>query len=165
LAGRLRQKLAEYYRTEGKDDPVVIDLPKGHFKLTWEPRPRIPETYRPRRQQWRRVALFLGFALLVTLVWAVRMNLALRNLREASVSSAIWTPELKQLWGPFIGTNHPLVVAVGPRFNFAARGDVDSSFRLGKLLGSGESRLSYPRTTFCSLAHKGRWMKNCLACH
>jgi hypothetical protein len=110
-AGRLRQKLAEYYRTEGKDDPVVIDLPKGHFKLTREPRPRIPEAYRPRRQQWQRVALFLGVALLVTLVWAVRVSLALRNLRETSVSSAMWTPELKQLWGPFIGTNHPRVVA------------------------------------------------------
>src|ERR1051326_2304591 len=35
--GRLRQKLAEYYRTEGKDDPIVIDVPKGQFKLTWQP--------------------------------------------------------------------------------------------------------------------------------
>src|SRR5580704_16448960 len=31
--GRLRQKLGEYYRTEGKDDPVVLELPKGRFKL------------------------------------------------------------------------------------------------------------------------------------
>src|SRR5271154_2554810 len=36
---RLRQKLAEYYRTEGVDDLVVIDLPKGAFKVTFEPRP------------------------------------------------------------------------------------------------------------------------------
>ena len=35
---RLRQKLAEYYRTEGIDDPVIIDLPKGGFKITFEPR-------------------------------------------------------------------------------------------------------------------------------
>ena len=27
--GRLRQKLIEYYRTEGADDPIIIDLPKG----------------------------------------------------------------------------------------------------------------------------------------
>src|SRR5260370_29778186 len=32
--GRLRQKLGEYYRTEGKDDEVIIDLPKGRFRLT-----------------------------------------------------------------------------------------------------------------------------------
>src|ERR671914_3073178 len=30
-AGRLRTKLQEYYTTEGKGDPVVIDLPKGHY--------------------------------------------------------------------------------------------------------------------------------------
>ncbi|MGH9846550.1 MAG: hypothetical protein ACREEM_48245 [Blastocatellia bacterium] len=30
-AGRLRTKLHEYYATEGKDDPIVIDLPKGQY--------------------------------------------------------------------------------------------------------------------------------------
>src|SRR5678809_1553657 len=35
---RLRQKLSEYYRTEGVDDPIMVDLPKGAFKLTFEPR-------------------------------------------------------------------------------------------------------------------------------
>src|ERR687894_845641 len=30
-AGRLRTKLQEYYNTEGKGDPVIIDLPKGHY--------------------------------------------------------------------------------------------------------------------------------------
>ena len=35
---RLRQKLAEYYRTEGLTDPIIVDLPKGAFKVTFEPR-------------------------------------------------------------------------------------------------------------------------------
>ncbi len=39
--GRLRQKLAEYYRAEGKDDEVIIDLPKGRFRLTCEHRRQI----------------------------------------------------------------------------------------------------------------------------
>ncbi|HEY8461350.1 MAG TPA: hypothetical protein VIM99_13265 [Blastocatellia bacterium] len=30
-AGRLRTKLHEYYETEGKDDPVIIVLPKGQY--------------------------------------------------------------------------------------------------------------------------------------
>src|SRR5215475_1078389 len=34
---RLRQKLGEYYRTEGLEDPILVDLPKGGFKLTFEP--------------------------------------------------------------------------------------------------------------------------------
>ncbi len=38
--GRLRQKLADYYRREGQHDPVVIDVPKGRFKLRYELRDR-----------------------------------------------------------------------------------------------------------------------------
>jgi hypothetical protein len=30
-AGRLRTKLQEYYTAEGKNDPIIIDLPKGHY--------------------------------------------------------------------------------------------------------------------------------------
>src|SRR5215471_1258515 len=41
---RLRQKLAEYYRLEGGDDPIIVDLPKGGFKVTFEPRPPDPRS-------------------------------------------------------------------------------------------------------------------------
>jgi hypothetical protein len=34
-AGRLRSKLHEYYELEGKSDPIVIDLPKGHYTPTF----------------------------------------------------------------------------------------------------------------------------------
>lgn len=30
-AWRLRSKLKEYYAYEGADDPLIIDLPKGHY--------------------------------------------------------------------------------------------------------------------------------------
>src|SRR5438067_12037896 len=43
---RLRQKLSEYYRTEGVDDPIIVDLPKGGFRLAFEPR-AIPEPPAP----------------------------------------------------------------------------------------------------------------------
>jgi len=34
-AGRLRVKLAEYYAQEGPGDPVVVELPKGSYALTF----------------------------------------------------------------------------------------------------------------------------------
>jgi len=34
-AGRLRSKLAEYYASEGVDDPVVVELPKGSYALSF----------------------------------------------------------------------------------------------------------------------------------
>jgi hypothetical protein len=37
-AGRLRAKLAEYYSHEGDDDPIVVDLPKGSYSLTFHVR-------------------------------------------------------------------------------------------------------------------------------
>src|SRR5579862_8592964 len=37
-ASRLRQKLDEYYRGEGGNDPLTIELPKGRFKISWQPR-------------------------------------------------------------------------------------------------------------------------------
>jgi hypothetical protein len=30
-ASRLRAKLLEYYTSEGKDDPILIELPKGQY--------------------------------------------------------------------------------------------------------------------------------------
>src|SRR5579859_2052588 len=34
-AGRLRVKLAEYYGNEGPNDPIVVELPKGSYALTF----------------------------------------------------------------------------------------------------------------------------------
>jgi hypothetical protein len=33
---RLRQKLKEYYDTDGRQDPIVIEIPKGHYLPTFE---------------------------------------------------------------------------------------------------------------------------------
>jgi hypothetical protein len=38
-AGRLRTKLGEYYSTEGADDPIVVEIPKGTYALSFHPRP------------------------------------------------------------------------------------------------------------------------------
>ena len=34
---RLRQKLKEYYDYEGRQDPILIEIPKGHYLPTFEP--------------------------------------------------------------------------------------------------------------------------------
>src|SRR5712671_4530574 len=38
-AGRLRAKLAEYYASEGADDQIMVEFPKGTYALTFHPRP------------------------------------------------------------------------------------------------------------------------------
>ena len=34
---RLRQKLKEYYDSEGRYDPILVEIPKGHYLPTFEP--------------------------------------------------------------------------------------------------------------------------------
>src|SRR5215831_5375193 len=78
--GRLRQKLTEYYRTEGTDDPVVLDLPKGGFALTFalRPVPIEPEAPPPaapvRTVSHREITLtvMLAVALIVAGYFAIR---------------------------------------------------------------------------------------------
>jgi hypothetical protein len=38
-AGRLRGKLAEYYASEGAEDQIVVDFPRGTYALTFHERP------------------------------------------------------------------------------------------------------------------------------
>ncbi len=43
-ARRLRSRLSDYYSTEGASDPVIIELPKGHYApaFSWRDSPHIP---------------------------------------------------------------------------------------------------------------------------
>ena len=43
-AGRLRVKLAEYYSHDGAEDPVVVEIPKGSYTLTFHVRTPKPGT-------------------------------------------------------------------------------------------------------------------------
>jgi len=119
--GRLRQKLSEYYREEGKDDLLVVDLPKGRFSLICEPRgdaipdsPVEPAIGAPPPNTWRLTAIILvGLCLIMASVasysfWKLRAEQSARQ-----VSSVFWSPELAELWQPFLNTSRPLIVAVG----------------------------------------------------
>src|SRR6202171_808277 len=100
--GRLRQKLAEYYRTEGKEDRLIVDLPKGRFKLTCEesapvaavsgngvyagtvvapaePSPSIANVHLLRS---RGVLILLSVALLAALAWGAFATVRLSRARQ-----------------------------------------------------------------------------------
>jgi hypothetical protein len=131
---RLRQKLAEYYRTEGIDDPVTIDLPKGGFKITFEPRrqaipppPAAPlvemQTSRHGwRRSWHPREIALAAALAVTLACALYFMARLwrvERLESGGISASsgaslneIWTPALRELWEPLLSSSRRLVVCV-----------------------------------------------------
>jgi hypothetical protein len=121
--GRLRQKLAEYYRNEGKQDEIVVDLPKGRFKLTYEQRCIIVEPPAPPpsislppeiipAKTSRRLGLFMwiGLGLAIALGTYYLGRLSTSASRTASILG--WTPELQELWGPLVDSKLPTVLAI-----------------------------------------------------
>ncbi len=110
---RLRQKLADYYRAEGVDDPIVIDLPKGGFKLTFEPR-QAPQALQtevspPPPARWSRRQVGLVSALGIALI-AVCLLLAVRW--RPSDSTPGFSPELRQLWAPLMSPTRRIVICI-----------------------------------------------------
>jgi hypothetical protein len=107
---RLRQKLTDYYRAEGVDDPIVVDLPKGGFRLTFEPRHVavvIPVVPVPRHWSLREKVL-AGAAVLAMAGIALTATL----MHRAEPETSAWTPELRELWAPLLSTNRRLVVCI-----------------------------------------------------
>jgi hypothetical protein len=121
--GRLRQKLAEYYRTEGIDDPIIIDLPKGGFRVVFETRKAVAETpiveeppaIEERQSSWRTREIALAAGLIAALVSTTFF--AWRAFKTpvstpATESVVPWTPEIQELWNPILSSNRPLVVCI-----------------------------------------------------
>jgi hypothetical protein len=112
-AGRLRQKLAAYYQTEAAGDTIRVSMPKGAFKLNFEPAPE-PVHAQAATRNPRRTILLLSIALAVAIIWAAVSTIGLiRVERDAEVTAQRWTPELESLWGPFLQSNRSLLVCLG----------------------------------------------------
>ena len=118
--GRLRQKLAEYYRTEGKDDPIIVDLPKGHFKLSWEPRPPKSEVLPAQPNDTAGIGKTLGIttvlmwvALFLAISWGVYSAEQLHRAQTKFPQlEGVWTQDLEELWRPFVSASGPVILAI-----------------------------------------------------
>lgn len=123
--GRLRMKLAEYYASEGVNDPIVVKIPKGSYHLVFEPRqgepsqslqalePSRPDTARTLpATAWRIAVIALATLLIVSLV-VLGSLLWNRNQSAAAVVAdpARASTPLAEFWRPFtVGTDQPWVI-------------------------------------------------------
>jgi hypothetical protein len=155
---RLRQKLAEYYRTEGVDDAVIVDLPKGGFKVTFETReialepvaaavPEVPAA--PERSH--RKEIILSALLAVAVVCAAVFGIALWREKTARVDRAsaavdLDAPELQQLWGPILKTNRPLMICLAASNGSTAAGIASGAFLLGEFLSHRKDNVLLTRS-------------------
>jgi hypothetical protein len=137
-AGRLRAKLAEYYASEGAEDSIIVELPKGMYVLSFHPRSgngrsgraAVNETAHEAKaepatfRRWNVVAGVLAVLLVGALV-AVASLLASR--RSALWGSGETTPApFAIFWRGFVtGSDEPWVIFS----NAAFVGHPDSGLR------------------------------------
>ena len=124
-AGRLRVKLAEYYAHEGADDPVVVEIPKGSYALTFHLLPSksgaqpernlVLESARNKEETprsvrgWAITVLVLSILLAATLSTSVNLLWQRARTPVATIHSV---PDAYQMfWNPFvIGPQQPWVI-------------------------------------------------------
>jgi hypothetical protein len=173
---RLRQKLAEYYRTEGTDDPIIVDLPKGAFKVTFEPRtiaivepePVLERLYPPPPPPAsRKLFVVLAGLLLVALASAAYFGVRLsQTQRQQSLAVPTkWTPELRELWEPLLSSDRPLVVCLATQqsSNLTGLSTANGAFLLGQFLAdrkqniylTGSDELSMPEISMGNVVFLG----------
>jgi hypothetical protein len=128
-AGRLRSKLAAYYESEGVEDHVLVDLPKGSYVLAFHHRQK--GQGKAHANGWSNAAgsdswifprragiILLGLSILL---WAalvvVVILLATRSPHDSAVAradssaSSIADAALETFWKPFLtGSNEPWAV-------------------------------------------------------
>jgi hypothetical protein len=115
-AGRLRVKLAEYYAHEGPDDPVLVELPKGSYALSFHLRaPRAdalvsapivvegkkPEASPPRSTRgWAIAVVILSALLAVSLITTA--VLVSQRARTQAVAITPIDPAYRIFWDRFV---------------------------------------------------------------
>jgi hypothetical protein len=116
LASKLRHKLDEYYRVEGAASGVRLELPKGHYRLHFEPRLPAIDTPPPEARRWRHIAYVLGSLLAVAvaaLLMAGRPSGFPSREVAASAPDAAWNAALEQLWQPYLHGHRPVLIVFG----------------------------------------------------
>jgi hypothetical protein len=128
--GRLRQRLGEYYRSEGKNDPMIVDLPKGRFRLTFEQRSlaptfaeetssssspltppiNFPDSAPSRTPGSHSLRLLVGFLAAVLLI-GLGYLLGRTTFLKQSVADRS-SRDLQVLWAPFISQKLPLILSI-----------------------------------------------------
>ena len=143
--GRLRSKLTDYYRNSGATDPVLVEIPKGTYQLTFEPHqagllppqtiasqqtPGQRERIARRQPGW--IAAFAGMtALAVGLAIALTFLLLQPPRPPASDAAATGDQPLQSFWtGLLDSSSAPLIVFSGGVGDTLAIHQLDSIFAL-----------------------------------
>ncbi len=110
-AGRLRMKLAEYYSSEGADDPIIVEVPKGTYVLSFHQRAHAPaREFRPEmapeaQPKVRRATIALSVLLVVALTVIIAL-IETRTKPEVGTAGYVETSPavFRTFWGGFLSS-------------------------------------------------------------
>lgn len=110
-ASQLRKKLQQYFTSEGQNEPVVIDIPKGSYTPVFRPRETAPVPAGPTR--WQRIrarvnvlTLILAVVALVASASSVWLAVTAHAVPPAGAAMEP-TPALDRLWLQIFGNGRP----------------------------------------------------------
>jgi hypothetical protein len=142
-AHELRKKLERYYKSEGKNDEILLEVPVGSYIPIFTRRPLPPETIEPAQSAhatpgspvrlgfgipWITL-IGLGFVLLIiAVILLASSNRRLRQQIKEGVPQKEMSEIYRLIWEPFLKDGSPtLVVLSNPTvYRFWNRADPDS---------------------------------------
>jgi hypothetical protein len=153
----LRKKLELYYKSEGKNDEIFLEIPVGSYIPIFTRLKHAPEAADPTKAAFSPHLLFsqigrvgktwialLGMALVVLIFSVVMLALSNRQLRQ-QINEGAQPKELadvyKPVWEPFLKDQSPtlLVLSNPPVYRFWNRADHKSLSRISINLTSTET--------------------------
>ena len=119
----LRLKLAGYFNAEGASEPLVIEIPKGHYLPVFLPSQRaefakelpeevveeVPETPNAEPVVGKEAKRWRGWVTVAVVGFALLLGLCLFGVFRWQRQAAVAKP-LKRLWAPFLAGDPPLVI-------------------------------------------------------
>ena len=175
-AGRLRAKLAEYYSSEGLEDAIAVELPKGTYLLAFHHRTAaLPRSYAahaengwdtpPTRQGYRNwvIAISVLAVLLVASSVAILTLVSNRNSAQASHDGELAPAAFRVFWSEFASAQEePWVIFSNAAFvgrpetgmRYYDNGKDKGSFILDHYTGVGEVLAVHELDRVFGLLHK-----------
>jgi hypothetical protein len=121
----LRQKLAEYFATEGSGEPIIVEVPKGHYLPVFRPRhaealpPPLPELVPAKSplpvnttSLWKTMPLGIVLGILCVVVLGGSASLIPRSWPKAPLERSA----VENFWAPFLTGDPPIVIYSNTRF-------------------------------------------------
>jgi len=141
----LRKRLEAYYKGEGKDDEIILEIPHGSYAPNFIRRAALQESSEPAKgaseapgsgpfiEKYSKILLnLLVLSLIVITITLAYSNTQLRRQYKASAQSRDAPDVFKPVWGTFLKDGNPALLVLGNPsvYRFSQPTDPDSLSRM-----------------------------------